>query len=342
MKAKTDVQNGADTALAAAALQAFDASMIGGKNRPGNGKNYGNNNNYGNRNNGYGNGNGNGYGRDGQGSRYNKGRGDGNRQSHNCEDASSCFKPLPGQTKKGALSTDVVPIANTSAVMDHNLKVAQKNIDWLNLALTGVNVKVLEKCRNNATMCVPRGAERRVNEILLIEKSLRASINDVVMQVKEMSMSLNVDPHAFTDQYSKIVTDPDIMTKLLLDGHLNYGGTILQGVLYTENSNFRLRILQENQADADPGFNRLTYGSVDHLFAVTYETDKGSYDVVFGIGLDGRAVQPHIDTNGESRDIDLLTPVDASEFFRRAASGVDSSHSQLRSRSRKKSVSTRS
>lgn len=333
MTKSTTATKAADTDRAALAVQGFIESLKGGKaSRKGDG--------YGNR---YGNNDRRGQGRgDGKNFKNKKGR-DGNRNGgiwNSCEDQSQCYKALPGRKGNREDQETETPLAYTGVVMQHNFKVAKRNIAWLNLAVTGIDVDVLERCRDNATQCVPRGVERKVNEILLIEKSLRASIKDIVMDIKGMSMSLNVDPLSFTDEYNKIVTDPDVMTKLLLDGHLSYGGTILHGVLINENRNFRHRIRRENKAKVAPAFNRLTYGSVDQLFAATYDTDKGSYDIIFGLGLDGLPVEPHtVDRDVGVRDIDLLTPVDATEFFRRASVG-SRDDSQSRSRSSRRSVSS--
>lgn len=283
----------------------------------------------------------NGYG----GRKGNKGRGngrngkDGNKNNgrRDCDDVSRCFKTLPG--RKGTNNpSDVFPLAFTTDVIENNMRVSQTNINWINLALTGINVKVLEKCRDDASKCVPPGAERGINEVLLIEKGLRASVNDIVAQVKEMNVSLNIDPHAFRDD-TKALDDPATMVQSLLRGQLQYGGTILRGVLLNENENFRDIIFSFTGQVAEAFLSTLTYSASDHLFSASYKTVGGqTFRVLFGIGIDSTALSPRLDKDDLSRELTLLNETDAAELARRELPST-SMQGASRSQSRKRSVS---
>lgn len=293
---------------------------------------------------GYGRGGGRGRGR-GRGSGRSGSKGIGSKGA--CfDDASPCtIKPtLSGHGKKTNATTEaqVVPLAYAAAAMEENLRIAHGNIDWMRKVLLGIDIKLLEKVRNSADMCVPRAAVDDVNNVIAIHKGIQARINNIATQVKQMSNALHVDAVSFRDGHNKKIetSDGERLTSLLMEGHLYFGGTPLQALLYIENENFRDRIYREHKAIPQASFSRLTYGVDDHHFAASYETDAGYFDVVFEVGLDGRAVLPRVERGGTvARDIELLGMYNAEEFAKRAADAFtelpkSEQHRSLRSLSR--------
>lgn len=222
-----------------------------------------------------------------------------------------------GQGKQGA--GDTFPPAYATAVIEENLRVAHTNQEWLKSAASGIDVKILERSRNNATTCVPRNAIRAVNEVLLAHKSLIASMNDGVAQIKEMAAVLHVDATSFRDGLNKPVdpaTDPRL-SRLLIDGHLYFGGTSIKSVLSIQNQDFRDLISQKHGAIADASFMRLDYGATNHTFSILYNTDMGVFEIIFYIGVDGRAMQPMVDRPGAGiHEVTLLSESEAAELVR--------------------------
>lgn len=290
-----------------------DTLITGGKgsrsNRSRNG--YGNNNNNNNNKN---------RGKKGKNNKGNK-----QNATRGCAEVSRCTVfPMAGQGKhnRGNASggPDGVPLAYATAVMEENLRVARSNVDWLRTAASGINVKTLEKGRNNTGYCVPPGFLQDLNTVLEIEKSFHARINQIQTQVKEMSNALNIDAFTFRDSKNKLVEDHTLMTSLLIEGYLLFGGINLRDLLLLENDSFWKRVKKENSIEPDPLISGLSYASNDHIFYASFSTyDSGEFEIAFNIGIDGRAVQPRLDrdTTG-SRDIYLLSKSDADEMFRHA------------------------
>lgn len=315
-----------------------DKTQVGGKNKKGNGKGKGKGKNNG----GFGNGNGKG-----------KGKGNGKGGKNGCEDVSPCMMKLSinGAGKKGNASNGsaaaLVPPAHAAAVMEENLRVAHKNIEWLRTAASGIDIKILEKSRNSATMCVPSNAVRTINEVLLIHKGLMTRMNDIVKEVRELSVNLHVDMVTFRDGANRQLdplTDSARITDLLIDGHLYFGGAPLRALLSIENEAFRDRIFLEG-AVADATLSRFAYRPNENMFVVTYNTDMGAYQVVFSVGVDGRAVEPQVDRSGAgagSYEIILLSEGRAEDLARRdALAGRRASTSTRASLSRRRPVSSR-
>lgn len=274
------------------------------------------------------------------------GRSDGKRggqQRNGCEDVSPCINMKAllsgGPGGKGATVADSVPPAHATAVMEENLRVAHTTQAWLKAAASSIDVKMLERSQKTATPCTPRNAVRVVNEVLLAQKSLMASMNDIVVQIREMAAMLHVDATSFRDGLNKPI-DPATdarLSRLLIDGNLYFGGTSLKAVLSIQNQEFRDLIFQKHGARADPLFMRLDYGSENHTFSILYNTDLGVFEIVFYIGVDGRAVQPQVDRPGAVvHEISLLSEQEAEELARQDAAvmAVRSSEKRMSSTTR--------
>lgn len=255
----------------------------------------------------------------GRGKGTGKGNDKGNRKN-GCEEVSRCMKKVTigGPGKKGEDQTEAPP-AYAALVMEENLRVAHANIQWLTVAASCINVKLLEKTRDSATPCVPDAAAREVNDLLLIHKSIMGRVNDIVVQVREMAVTLHVDATTFRDQKNKPLdplVDDRQMTQLLIEDHLYYGGTPIRALLLINNEVFRDLIYQLHAATAEGSLSSLGYRPEDAVFAVTYDTDMGVYEVVFSVGVDGRAVQPQVGRPGasSSREVVLLSRGDIEQL----------------------------
>lgn len=297
--------------------------QLGGKKRRSGGRGNGNGN-------GRMNGRGRGYGNRNNGS----GRGDrGKGARGGCEDVSPCInlrlngtaRNGQGQDRDRDRGLDTVSPAYANEVMEENLRVAHKNQAWLHKAASAIDVKVLDRCTKDSFFCLPRNALRAVNDVLLAHKSLLASMNDTESQLREFSAVLHIDATSFRDGQSKVIdpaTDLEAASKLLMDGHLTFGGVNLKTVISIQNKLFVDLIFQKFKVEADPTFLTLDYGSEKHTFAIMYTTNDGLFEIVFSLGVDGRAMAPHV-AQGQGTDVHeirLLNEDQAAEFMRQAGS----------------------
>lgn len=291
----------------------------------------------------------------GRGSGRGKGRGSGKGKGNNdkgnkkgysgCDDISRCMKKLTmgGPGKKGGEEQTNAPPALAGTIMEENMRVAHTNIEWLTIVASCINVKLLEKTRDSGTPCVPDAAVREVNELIAIHKSLLGRVSDIVSQVRELAVILHVDNTTFRDATNKPL-DPMLderrMTQLLIEGHLYYGGTPLRALLHINNELFRDLVFQQHGATAEASLSSLGYRPDDIVFAVAYDTDMGTYEVVFSVGLDGRAVQPRVDRPGAGgREVVLLSRADVDQL--EANHARTGTHSGTRPTSRSRTASRR-
>lgn len=268
-------------------------------------------------NGGRGRGGGGGRGRGGYGSPNSKGQGKGRGgkgvKYNACHDVSTCMMDVTSRVsgKKGGDGGMPLPPAHVANIMKNNLQVARDNIDWLQNALSGINLKVLEKSRNKASLCVPRSSTAVVDAVIAAHKELNRQILNINAQVQEMVMLLNVDAHSFNDrQGNKVGTDDFFLLEtLFVDGELVYGGINLKLMLSQENPMFIALILDKDPlampSKAPVG---LRYNRENKTFLVSYDVVSGPGEFVFTIGLDGRAVSIAVDrTNGLDHHVVILT-----------------------------------
>lgn len=283
-----------------------------------------------------------------------RGNGNGNRKQgkgvgSQCDEISRCMQKTTEASGKQGPNDDLVPSPHINAIMESNLHVARKNVEWLRLALSGINLKTLEKARNSATPCVPGAGARAVDEVIRIHKELVLRIKDIDVQVRDMFTKMHVDMTSFRDGKNNVVdlTDSTAVAKLLLQGNLYYGGKSLRTMLFLENDDFKSIIYEQHAAKAtNQGMpTRLTYGSADHNFAVSYETTKGSFELIFGLGADGRPIQPHVEKNGVTDHDYVILPSWAAEDLAaidtRLGEANSSKISVLSTRSRASSLRSR-
>ncbi|MEW5315104.1 MAG: hypothetical protein WDW38_006556 [Sanguina aurantia] len=178
--------------------------------------------------------------------------------------------------------------------MKNNLQVARDNIDWLQNALSGINLKVLEKSRNKASLCVPR--------------SSTAVVDSGDRKPGELNRARSsTSTHR---QGNKVGTDDFFLLEtLFVDGELVYGGINLKLMLSQENPMFIALILDKDPlampSKAPVG---LRYNRENKTFLVSYDVVSGPGEFVFTIGLDGRAVSIAVDrTNGLDHHVVILT-----------------------------------
>lgn len=290
---------------------------------------------------GKGNGGGRGKGGRGQGNGKGRGQGKGGRGGKNgsCYDSSPCMKAITSVAggKKGEGAPQLPP-AHVAAIMEENLRVARKNIDWLQRAASAIDITLLQKTHMAADMCVPRGSIAIVDAVMTAHKDLMSRANDIMAHVKELSLTLNVPSDSFRDALNKEVPLSDfyLLEQLLVDGNLTYGGIDMRGVLRHNNPTFIRRILEaDKDADPSPLPIGLRYSATDKTFEVSYDTASGNAaDLVFTLGIDGQAISPHIDRLGRAghHEVLLLSRAKAEELALLFDMNSKATSSSMRSR----------
>lgn len=217
-----------------------------------------------------------------------------------CEEASRCMQKFTIMTgKQGNVNAIQVPNGHANDIMEANMRITQENKDWLRLAISGLNIKILERARNTAGYCVPTAATRAVEEILHIHKSLQLRIKDIEVEIRDMSMQMHVDMTSFRDGKNNVVdlVDTDKVTKLLLEDNLRFGGTSLRTFLYLENEYFIKTIEETHGVKVKEPRNpiQLSYSKAENTFAVTYDTSNDMFELMFSIGVDGRPISPKVE-----------------------------------------------
>lgn len=268
---------------------------------------------------GGGRGKGKGYGQ-GQGAGK-KGQGRGSKNGA-CREVSRCMLPFSTVTsKKGDIAAPVPP-ARMAAIYDENMRVANLNVEWLNLAISGIDLRTIMKAHSTATPCVPSAAVAAVETIIAMHKDLNIRVNDIAAELKEMSDTLHVDVRAFRDRSGKAITldDVDTLRALMAEGNLMFSGVNLMQILKNQNATFKAAII-DKKMEPEQWFSGLKYCEEENSFAVVYRVAGGDIDVVFTTGYAGQALSPDPKPHGSlQHNIVLLDNYEAPSMNANATS----------------------